>query len=223
MLDRLSIVYPKQVTLNPYWFAEFEACFTDPRVERIEVLDGNGSVQSSRGLAINLATREFLVSPDPDDLFEMGAFEQAIAYLDQHPEVMAVALLEERFNQKGDVIDVTPARPLMAIDVLGDPMAMHNATVFRTAVIQEAVDKLSNTNYDRYDWVLRMYVAGNYPVARLPLIGYRYRWHNTGHRMAKTPIASVSAFDAYEHMERKGMVRYTRQQLAQQARHRGAR
>ena len=211
MLEHLSIVYPKMANLNPTWYGEFLACFTDSAVERIEVAGQPDNLQAGRGLAFSLATRKYVTSPDPDDLFDLEAYRHAVQYLEEHPEIAAVSLLEQRITFDGQALDQTPVTGLTPMAVFSNPMAMHVATVFRTTIIQGAITTLSELTFCNYDWALRIYIAGNYPIHRLPVMAYRYRWHRQGHRTKRTvPTDAIPARDTYKVLAEKGFLTHTK-------------
>ena len=182
MLSKLSIVYPKLDSLDAAWYSEFNNCFSDESVERIELNVAPGDFQISRSAAINLATREFVTSPDPDDTFDLAVYSEGVRYLLTYPNIAAVTFLEEWYDERGGTITPMRAEPITAGDVFKTPVSMHSATIFRTALLKEAVAKLNMFRFRRYDWALRIYIAGNYPIHRIPKVGYRYRIHDAGIR-----------------------------------------
>lgn len=191
MLSKLSIVYPRLNGLREDWYNEFDRCFTNPSVERVELIVEPSDVQISRGQAIELATREFVTSPDPDDTFDLTVYAEGVRYLLMYPEVGAVTFLEEWCNDAGKVFIPMSSERIKPEDVFHGTFNMHNATIFRTTVLKEAVSKLKGMCFRRYDWALRIYVAGNYPIHRIPKVGYRYRFHDSGIRDNPIPVNNL--------------------------------
>ncbi len=210
MLNQLSIVYPKLDTVNPKWYAEFTACFTDPTVEHVEVPGVVGDLQVSRVSAFMAATREYVFSPDPDDLFDLDHLKLAVAYLDAHPEVGAVTMREERIDIKGHRLDSTPMVPLIQTRVFGNPMEMHCATVFRTASVQQAIHAIQPLHFQNFDWALRIYIASHYKVVRLMEVAYQYRWHDHGHRTQACSLNQIPMNQTYATLHDKGLLKLTR-------------
>lgn len=209
MLSRLSIVYPRLKSLRSDWYAEFDRCFTSHEVERIELVVEEGDVQISRSHAIDLATREFVTSPDPDDTFDLSVYAAGVRYLLTHSHVAAITFLEEWCPEVGNAYTPMPATPIKPEDVFSGTFNMHTATIFRTAVLKEAVAKLNGLWFQRYDWALRIYVAGNYPIHRIPKIGYRYRFHDCGIRDSVANIhTSIRSEDTYAAIKGAQLLRH---------------
>lgn len=198
MLSKLSIVYPRLASLRLDWYAEFDRCFNNDAVERIELAVEPGDFQLSRAAAINLATREFVTSPDPDDTFDLSVYAEGVRYLLTYPHVAAVTFLEEWVSETLPPRTPMPRDQITSNDVFRSASNMHSATIFRTAVLKEAVAKLEGFRFRRYDWALRIYVAGNYPIRRLPKVGYRYRLHEVGIRNTILQVENwIEGVDTY--------------------------
>jgi GT2 family glycosyltransferase len=148
--------------------------------ERIRaVTQANAGVSTARNRGLELATGEYLAIMDADDICRPSRFAEQAAFLDRHPEVVAVGCQMERIDTSGQPL----GKIVYATDdatirfrMLRNSSLPHPGSMVRTA------DLVAIGGYDPafpscqdYDMWCRLSARGTFANLSTTLLDYR--WH----------------------------------------------
>jgi len=169
-------------TENPDWLTKFLSSFADTGYKPKEFPGHEGDLQQGRLDIIDSITTDYFVMCDPDDFVNVSVMEKAVDFLEQN-EGYAICFARELYwDRFGKITSVQNNRPFSLDRLKCSPMELHNATVFRTSMVKEAVELMGDLKFIRFDWALRLIIANLHPVNKLSEIGGAYRFHDDGCR-----------------------------------------
>ena len=176
----------------------------DPRI-KVRFLDTNGGVSHASNVALSMATGEFTVLLDHDDVLEEHAlFRVAQAILDDQPDF--VYSDEVLVDAAGKEALRFAFRPAFSPEYLrSHPYIVHLAG-FRTGLLREigGFDEDLRISQD-YDLMLRASEKAQ-RVVHIPEILYRWRIHEASAGTAKMDrVMETSSGVLQRHLERSGM------------------
>ena len=149
----------------------------------------NGGPAVARNTAIAVARAPYIALMDDDDISEPARLEKQAMFLDQHPDLAAVACLLRFINQDGHVIDTPPAGPEIILGANG---------MYRTEALK-SIGLFNPWFKCAEDLDLTLRLKEKYAVDLIPERLYRYRQHektqgssvSTGHRVAYYQLACL--------------------------------
>lgn len=153
----------------------------DPRVRLFHEPESRGP-SSAMNRAMREADTPYVARLDSDDVDAIDRLSRQVAYLDAHPETVAVSARTVRIDETGvRTGEITlPAGPDIRRHLLLANVVPHSTLTFRRAVAldvggyAEAMRQMED-----YDFILRLALRG--PIAQLPerLVEYRVHAHQT--------------------------------------------
>ncbi|QJP73739.1 glycosyltransferase family 2 protein [Burkholderia glumae] len=183
-------------------------CERDARIHVIH-RDTNGHISEASNSALSLATGEFVVLVDHDDLLPPHALLVVARYVNHHPRARLFYSDEDKLDARGE-----RTTPYFKPD--WNPLLFHSQNlfshlgVFDTALIREAGGFRKGLEGSQdYDLTLRcVEIAGHDSVVHIPHVLYHWRMvpgSTAGGRAAK-PYAQTAARRALaEHLQRTGL------------------
>lgn len=174
-IDELDLV----LVLDGVDIGDAPAWADDPRVRVIENPMSLGPAAAMTA-AIAASTSPYLARLDSDDRDIDDRLRTQIAYLDAHPDTVAVSARTYRVNEygvrQGEVR--LPAGPDIRRHLLLSNVVPHSTLVFRRAAAERAggYDSAFRQMED-YDFILRLAALG--PIAQLDAPLVEYRIHST--------------------------------------------
>ncbi|SAK71699.1 glycosyl transferase family protein [Caballeronia fortuita] len=185
-----------------------EAAASDRRIKLV-FRETNGHISEASNSALALATGDYVVLLDHDDIIPPHALALVALYIDRHPEGRMFYSDEDKLNEKGQ--RTTPYfksdwNPQM---FLTQNMFSHLG-VFETALVREAGGfRRGYEGSQDYDLALRCVdIAGHDQVVHIPHVLYHWRIvpGSTAGSGSEKPYALVAAMRALEdHLERNGI------------------
>ncbi|WDI43869.1 glycosyltransferase family 2 protein [Bremerella sp. P1] len=148
--------------------------------ERVIVLSQpNAGVSTARNRAIELANAKFIATLDADDYCPRHRLETQVAFLETHPDCVAVSGFAELVDENEESIAVI-ATPTSHADLdarafqVGECAMCHAATMFRTTALRDLGGYRDKYTYvEDYDLFFRLAEIGQ--LACIPDVLYYYR------------------------------------------------
>lgn len=198
-MSELTIVYLKSPTLNPEYFAQFQACLQDCPYDVIELPAIKDNLQVARIAGYKAVKSEFVLFVDPDDLIDIKVVAKALQMLKDDPKLVMCAIRSEDLYTAADGTQRRAASMDNIETVMHDsPRNMHVGNMYRTQVVKDALPKFTQHNYALFDWALRLVVSRQGKIALTDEVGYTWRIHPEGDHQRKvcppgqvTPRATV--------------------------------
>jgi glycosyltransferase involved in cell wall biosynthesis len=170
----------------------------------------NAGIVSALNRSVSMANGSLLFRMDADDVSLPDRFEKQIAYLDSHPQCIALGMGVELMDESGRALRIMqPPHSHDKIDEMG--LQGVGAAIFHptVAIRKDAFDEVDGyrakfVHAQDVDLFLRLAEVGR--LANLPDIGLRYRVHlsSVGYsrRAEQVKLAKQAASDA---RERRGL------------------
>lgn len=176
-------------------FADFELillddCPDDPRESVVrEFADGrivyarnerNLGITPSRNRLMEMAKGEYLAVFDHDDVCRADRLEKEVAYLDAHPECVAVSSFV-RTVPAGEILRRPVENEEIRIQMMGGCVMFHSACLLRASALKEhgiAYEERFSPSED-YRLFLRLMEFGQLHAIPEPLVDYRIHGGNT--------------------------------------------
>jgi glycosyltransferase involved in cell wall biosynthesis len=159
------------------------ASAVDPRL-RVVRRPNTGIVGAlNNGLA--LATAEFIARMDGDDVAEPGRFAAQLAFLEDHPEVVALGCAARTIDSRGAILDLI--RPPLAHEAIVDQLLLGNGAALihpavilrRTALVAAGPYAAEFCKAEDLDLFLRLARFGRLANLAEPLLRYRLHLQST--------------------------------------------
>lgn len=165
----------------------------DKRI-RYKVLDKNGGISENTNEALKMATGDFIVLFDHDDLLTPDALYEFAKAIEADPECDCLYSDEDKTDETGKHFFDAHFKPDFSIDLL----CSVNYICHLFAVRKELTDKYGGfrKEYDGsqdHDFILRMTEQARKTV-HVPLVLYHWRVHSNS--TAQDPRAKMYCFDA---------------------------
>lgn len=177
LLDIVYIEHPSNAAFKQEYLSSIGDAF-----EVRSVLGKDGDLEYGRRLQTSTSTKKYCMLTDADDIFIMGSIKSLIVRLENDDSLDAAV---------GWDVVLTNGKPMTlehfhwgdkAIDsdyLATTPLAMHNAVVWRTEVLQHFMAQLpigfgSTKNFD-YEFK-KEFIAQGHKAIKYPEIGVYYRY-----------------------------------------------
>lgn len=152
----------------------FPTLLRDSRVQL--VVSVQGDIVNNLNAGIERATGKYIGRMDSDDVVQIGRFREQIAYLDEHPEVVAVGSFMQYIcvhgTEKG--LQDYPQRVRRSIWGLVSPKIAHPTVVMRAEVLRRVGGYLNTyPHVEDLDLWFRLVDEGPLDNLQMPLLKYR--------------------------------------------------
>lgn len=159
------------------------AAAADPRLRVVR--RPNTGIVGALNDSLALATGEFIARMDGDDLAEPGRFAAQLAFLEHHPEVVALGTAARTIDSRGAILDLL--RPPLTHEAIVDQLLLGNgAALVHPAVILRRTALLAAGSYaaefckaEDLDLFLRLARFGRLANLAEPLLRYRLHLQST--------------------------------------------
>lgn len=140
----------------------------------------NLGITPSRNRLMEMAKGEYLAVFDHDDVCRADRLEQEVAYLDEHPECVAVSSFV-RVLPSGEIAKRPVEDGDIRVQMMGGCVMAHSASLLRASVLKEhgIVYEESFSPSEDYRLFLRLMEFGRLHTIPDPLIDYRMHGNNT--------------------------------------------
>ncbi len=179
----------------------------DPRIKLI-TSDEALQISENTNCAMDLATGDFLVFADHDDLLAEDALYECVKEINQHPDIDIIYTDEDKITMDGK----TYFQPHFKSDFNIDLLRSMNYICHLFVVRREIQEKVGNLRAEYngaqdYDFVLRC-VEQSQKIIHIPQILYHWRAHKDS--TSENPESKLYAFEAGKravqaHLERCGI------------------
>lgn len=179
----------------------------DPRIKLITSEDAL-QISENTNRAMDLATGDFLVFADHDDLLAEDALYECVKEINQHPDIDIIYTDEDKITMDGK----TYFQPHFKSDFNIDLLRSMNYICHLFVVRREIQEKVGNLRAEYngaqdYDFVLRC-VEQSQKIIHIPKILYHWRAHKDS--TSENPESKLYAFEAGKravqaHLERCGI------------------
>lgn len=165
----------------------------DTRI-KTKIINENLGISDNTNMAIEMATGEFLVFADHDDILAPNALFECAKVLEHNQEIDVIYTDEDKINFVGTKRFQPYFKPDFNIDLLRSNNYICHLFVVKKSLAND-VGKL-NKQYDGaqdYDFILRC-VEKSKKIYHIPLI--LYHWRCSAGSTAENPESKLYAFDA---------------------------
>jgi glycosyltransferase involved in cell wall biosynthesis len=163
---------------------------TQPGCSPLVVPDGSGMVAAlNSGLAA--CQSEYIARIDADDVALPGRLAAQVAYLDSHPDCIAVGTGYQTIDEEGNVLAEQPMTMRDPVRALRwyNPLAHPSMMIRRSALVAAGGYNPAARHLEDYDLWLRLAATGTLGVIREPLLQYRQHGGQVTKRFGYTPEA----------------------------------
>lgn len=136
-----------------------------------------GNVGASRALGFAMGTAEYVSFADPDDRIMPGAVSACIEELDADSSLGAVFTGEQVVNERLEPIRRADISPYLRAQHLASPSHVHGLIVIRRSQVEPLLDSLALLRVIP-EWYLTLSIAKTAMLARVPVVGRLWRWHD---------------------------------------------
>lgn len=146
----------------------------------------NLGITPSRNRLMDMAKGEYFAVFDHDDVCRADRLEQEVAYLDAHPECVAVSSFA-RFIPAGEIVSRPVENADIRLGMMRGCAMFHSACLLRAAALREhgiAYERAFSPSED-YRLFLRLMEFGQLHTIPEPLVDYRIHEGNTTVAQAK--------------------------------------
>jgi glycosyltransferase involved in cell wall biosynthesis len=176
-----------------------DAAAADARVRVIT--QGNAGGTAAMQAGVEASRGRYLARFDADDLMHPARLERQVAYLDDHPEVVALGSWVRLIDGRGRLLKTLPT-PIGDADIQRDLLKGHTA-IFHPSVVVRAEAMRTVGGYDPHfklaqdlDLFLRLGEVGRLANLPVPLIDYRLHANSVSEQ--KTAVQRGFVKDAVE-------------------------
>lgn len=179
---------------------------TDPRIQ-VVFRKENGHISACSNSALELASGEFVLCLDHDDLLTPNCTLEVVKYINQHPDIDVVYSDEDKVDEVGN-FSFPYFKPDWAPDNLTAKNYITHIAVFRKSLLDKLGGyRLGFEGSQDYDLILRAADATN-KIGHIPKVLYHWRMHelSAAQQQEVKPYAFMAAKKALEEsLQRKGL------------------
>lgn len=160
--------------------AEALKSYDDPRIKSVSNEENIGLTRSlNRGF--EMAQGEYIARMDGDDIAHPRRLEEQVAYMDAHPDIVALGTACEEFTEHTThIVFPYTKHPLMHARLLFNPPIAHPTAMLRTSFLKAESLRYDSqyTQAQDYDFWSRLFAFPHARGANLPTPLLRYRRHD---------------------------------------------
>lgn len=206
----LNLYYLTLPDLDAEYLEAFLACFKDSPLVPKALPGIDGDLQEARVQGYRLAKAKYVCFVDPDDLVDPHALIDAVEVLERNPTWAMYCIRSDELVLRNGQWVTQPDPYSNQADFSRHPKVLHNATVYRTEVVQQILPQLIRRRYVLFDWALRLVVSSRHPFGISQQVGYTWRNHPAGEHCRKTlPEGFVHPVDTIRLLIRDRLYRPT--------------
>lgn len=206
----LNLLKQLLASIQRQTYSNFEICFADgSRTNVLErVIDTyrisddrlkyyfigeNLGISKNTNFALNMATGDFIVLCDHDDILTPNALFELVKAINEHPDADCLYSDEDKLSYKGDQYSDANFKPDFNLDLLLSQNYINHLFCVRKSLVdqyggfQEKYDGAQD-----YDFILRMCTYAR-KVVHIPYV--LYHWRKIKNSTAENPESKIYAFE----------------------------
>lgn len=150
--------------------------YDDPRI-RFHINDQNLGITRTLNNGLDLASGEYIVRMDADDISLPNRLERQVAFMDSNPDVGVCGTWFETFGESVDVCRIPVAPEDICAHLLFHNMLAHPAVCFRHQAFIEKGLRYDEQYLYAEDFQLWQRASEHFPIANIAEVLLRYNIH----------------------------------------------